>query len=434
MSLQFEKPTTTVSRQPQAAQQQNNNSNLHATKIGIPFCPIGVPPGFPEMTVANILRAPVALPPLAMPGANLPRAVNYYADYGGCGFWRMIFPELLLNGNQKAIINGLTTMVLDERFYGGIKAVRLQRQATPIQLEFLKFLKAHSQNHGFKVIYEIDDIIFKDDIPNFNRCKVAFEDEAILRSAIEMMQLSDEVSVTCDYMRNYYIDKTGNKKITVIPNYPPKMWAANYYDPDTISRNYNKNKKRPRIAYCGSGTHIDVTNRTNQNDDFTHVVQSIIKTRKDFKWVFMGCYPLPVKPFIDNGEMEFINWSMLMEYPLGIKNTEAQITYAPLMDCHFNRAKSNIKYLESACVGIPGVYQDIVTYQMAPYRFKTGDDLVDQIKSLVKDKDTYMKASRKARAYAETMWLDDHLDEYMELYFTNFGSSERKALLNNNPN
>ena len=44
-----------------------------------------------------------------------------------------------------------------------------------------------------------------------------------------------------------------------------------------------------------------------------------------------------------------------------------------------------------------------------------------------------MKQCRKARAYADTMWLEDHLDEFIELYFTNYGSKDRKTLLINNP-
>ena len=31
------------------------------------------------------------------------------------------------------------------------------------------------------------------------------------------------------------------------------------------------------------------------------------------------------------------------------------------------------------------------------------------------------------------MHLNDHLDEYKELYFTNYKDKERKALLTNNP-
>ena len=140
------------------------------TNIPIPYAPMGMPLAVPTLTLLNKIRPRMEPPPLALPGSNLQRAVNYYADYGGCGFWRMIFPELLLNGSQKAIINGLTTMVLDPRFYQGIKAVRLQRQATPMQLQFVNFLKQVSaQQHEYKIIYEVDDIIFK-----LSSCEKAF--------------------------------------------------------------------------------------------------------------------------------------------------------------------------------------------------------------------------------------------------------------------
>jgi len=401
------------------------------TQLGKPIArPIGLPQA-PTLVMPAMQRRET--PPLEIPGSGLLRAVNYYADYAGCGWWRMIAPEMLLNINNKAVINGLTTMVLDQRFYGGIKAVRLQRQATPIQLEFVKFLKAQGTQHGFKTIYEIDDIIFKDDIPDFNRCKVAFEDESILRSCIEMMQLCDEVSVTCQFMKDYYIEKTGNKNITVIPNYPAKMWMDRYYNPDQIEKNYDKFKKQPRIAYIGSGTHIDIMNKTNQKDDFHHIVDTIIRTRKDYKWVFVGSFPLPVKPFIDRGEMEFIQWFPLLNLADAYTKTNVNAVYAPLIDCAFNRAKSNIKYLEAATCGIPGVFQDMVTYKDAPLRFTTGQDLIDQLDFLLKDKATYMKYSAKARAYADTMWLDDHLDEFQELYFTKIGLPERRALLRLNP-
>lgn len=423
---QFKMPQEPV---PQGFQQPQ----LQIVNLGIPGLPVGVPPGIPLVPVFNQIRPKLEPPPLAMPGADLDRAVDYYADYGGCGFWRMVWPGELLNGYQKAIINGLTSMVLDPRFYHGIKAVRLQRQATPVQLEFVKFLKQGASQLGFKVIYEVDDIIFKEDIPDFNRCKVAFDNEDILRSAVEMMRLSDEMTVTCQYMKDYYKDKTGNNKITVIPNYPPRGWADGFWDENRLLKNYSKFKKRPRIGYCGSGTHIDVTNKTNQNDDFAHVVNYIIKTRKDFHWVMMGAYPLPLKPFIDTGEIEFAQWAPILDYPKAIRDLNLNATFAPLIDCHFNRAKSEIKFLEAACQGLPSVCQNIITYKNCPLRFTTGDELIDQLRVLLKDEQTYMKYSRISRQYAEKCWLNDHLDEYQEMYFTPYGSPIRKALLRNNP-
>jgi hypothetical protein len=391
--------------------------------------PLGAPtPGYAAMPV---IHAPEQ-PPLEMPGQNLPRAVNYYADYAGCGWWRMIAPEVLMNMNNKAVINGLTTMVLDPRFYGGIKAVRLQRQATPVQLQFLKFLEHGAKEHKFKIIYEIDDVIIKDDIPDYNRCKIAFESDEIMNSCIEMMKMSDEISVTCQFMKDYYKNITGNKNITVIPNYPAKMWMDGHYDKQKLMKNYQLNKKKPRIAYVGSGTHIDVMNKTGQKDDFAHVVDDIISSRKDFQWVFVGCFPLACKPFIDRGEMEFVQWFPLMDLWKAYTTPNIQAVIAPLQNNIFNKAKSNIKYLEAATCGVPGVFQDLVTYKDAPLKFDLGSDMIDQIKVLTKDESTYMKYSKAARSYADTMWLDDHLDEFVELYYTNIGDPKRQALLKNN--
>ena len=423
MSLQFNKPSNNI---------RHHNNIVPQTPI--PFAPIGfggiTQPPRPQMSPPNTQP-----PALAMPGSDLKRALNYYADYGGCGFWRMIWPENLLNAYQKAIINGLTTMVLDPRFYKGYSAVRLQRQASPMQLKFVEFLKHHQKEFGFKIIYEVDDIIFKDDIPDFNRCKVAFDNDDVLKSSKEMMAMADEISVTCQYMKDYYKHHTSNQNITVIPNYVPRFWHAGLYDRNDIIQKYDKNKKRPRVGYAGSGTHIDVTNKTGQNDDFAHIVEYIISTRKKFKWVFMGCYPLRCKPFIDNGEMEFHNWKILYDYPKGLYDLKVNAFIAPLQPNTFNRAKSNIKYQEAGNLGIPCVCQNLETYACAPdeLRFDTGSELIDKLNGLFKDVDTYMKHSDIAYKYSQTMHLNDHLDEYHELYFTPYGSSERKALLLNNP-
>ena len=435
MGLKFDKlnipnmgPTTRPPQQPPPP------GTRSAIPIQIMGTPVGTPIGVPAATMAvNTTRDSKPIPPPQVPGAGLKRALNYYADYAGCGWWRMIAPETLLNIEQKAIINGLTTMVIDPRFYQGIQAVRLQRQATPVQLEFLKFLKDGQKYHGGKIIYEIDDIIVKDDIPDFNRCKVAFEDEKILASCLEMMQISDEISVTCQFMKEYYQDKTGNKNITVLPNYPAKMWMDGHYNRERILQNYYTHKKKPRIAYIGSGTHIDVTNRTNQVDDFFHIVDTIIATRNKFHWVFVGAFPLRLKPFIDRGEIEFIRWFPLKDLAKAYTTTNCQAVYAPLMDCTFNKAKSNIKYLEAATCGIPGVFQDLVTYNDAPLLFTTGQDLVDQLDLLLKDEHMYMRHSDEARKYADTMWLDDHLDEFVELYFTKINDPKREKLLRLNP-
>lgn len=394
--------------------------------MGIPFPPPCTPQQLLNYNYASITPTAVPPPPpVVMPETGLPRVLNYYADYGGCGFWRMIWPEYLLNINHKIISSGMTQMILDLRFYQGLKAIRFQRQATSHQLMFVKELTKVRQQFGLRLLYEVDDIVFKQDIPDYNRCKDAFNNEEILKNILEIISLMDEMTVTCQFMKDYYIEKTGNKKITVIPNYAPKFWLDRYYNPAKILENFEKNKKRPRILYSGSGTHIDVLNKTGMKDDFHHVVEEIIKARKKFKFVWKGCYPLAVKPFIDNGEMEYIHWSPLAEYPQGILDTNSNVYFASLVDNIFNKSKSNIKMIEAGAFGLPGAYQDICTYEGASNKFKTGADLINQLEVITSDVNEYMRLSEDARKFTEGMWLEDHLDKYQGLYLTEWGSAER---------
>lgn len=404
----------------------------------IPMLPQGYPMGLPIQNLVSLIPISIpSAPPVEMPESKLPRALNYYADYGGCGFWRMIWPEYLLNSYQKACVSGLTCMVLDPRFYQGIKAIRLQRQATPAQRDFVKQLKLLGKELGFRLIYEVDDIVFKDDIPDYNRCKDPFCDAAITESIVDIMQSVDEITVTCNYMKEYYKQKIGTDRVTVIPNYAPKFWLDRFYDPDRIEKLYQKHKKRPRILYSGSGTHIDVLNKTGLNDDFKHVTDWIIKARKKFHFVWKGCYPLVLKPYIDNGDMEYIEWSSLIDYPKGLVDTNCNAVFASLQDNVFNRSKSNIKMVESGALGMPGAFQDMCTYENADVKFTSGDDLIQKLEYITSDFDRYMKLSKKSREFVEGLWLEDHMDEYEAIYFTEWGSKERKEkapnLIKNNP-
>ena len=164
---------------------------------------------------------------------------------------------------------------------------------------------------------------------------------------MEIMQLCDEITVTNPFMQEYYREKSGNKNVTVIPNFPPKFWLGNYYDRDRLIENYDKHKKRPRIGYCASGAHFDVENRVKQKDDFYHVCDVIAKTVDKYHWVFLGAFPLPLQQYVVQGKIEFHQWRRLYEYPALLDKLDLQMLIAPLEDNVFNKAKSDLKYIEA---------------------------------------------------------------------------------------
>ena len=360
---------------------------------------------------------------------GMPRCLNYYADFSGCGFWRMIWPEHIMNAYQKAIVHGSTVMVTDKKYYTKVKCVRIQRQATPAQLKFYTYLKNLGEEMGFSVVYEIDDIVFHEDIPDYNKFKGAFVDEGIRKATTEMMTMSDEITVTCPFMKDYYESKTGNKNITVIPNYPPRFWLDQYDELET-ERNYNKRKKKPRVLYAGSGAHFDVDNIAKQQDDFYHVVQTVRKTVNKYQWIFIGAFPMGLRDLVRSGKIEYHPWVPLYEYPRLVKKVKANVMIAPLHNNNFNKAKSDLKWIEGCALGLPTICQNLCTYTDAQFKFNTGEEMVDQIDAVMSDKTSYMKTVRKGRMVAETRWLEnpDNIGKYVELYTTKYGSASRKLL------
>ena len=364
---------------------------------------------------------------LKSPETQLPRFLNYYADYSGCGHWRMIWPEQVMNAHNKAVVHGTTVMNADPRYYTQTKAVRIQRQATPQQLEFVKFLRKLADANNFRLIYEIDDICFHEDIPDYNKYKTAFTDPKIRQSAQEMMEICDEITVTCPFMRDYYASKTNNKNVTVIPNFMPKFWIGGKSDINRTMESYEKNKRKPRILYAGSGAHFDVENRTKFRDDFEHVNDVIRRTVDKYQWVFLGAHPLPIRDLIQNGKIEFHPWKRLYEYGQGLYDLNVNMIVAPLQDSTFNKAKSDLKYIEACALGLPIACQDLCTYENAPIKFRTGDEMINQIENTLKDRKRYKSLCKKASQYADTRWLEDdrNIDCYTELYQYGVGDPKR---------
>ena len=363
---------------------------------------------------------------------SLPRYVNYLADYSGCGFWRILWPELQINAIGAGCYSSLTSMVFDPRWYRGVKCVKVQRQASTDQKEFIKYLREVQKEHNFKIIYEVDDVVFREEIPDYNKFKFAFDNDEIRSNCIEIINLCDEVTVTCEYMKKLYQEKTGKKEVTVIPNFVPYSWMGHLYNKNQVWSNYDKNKKKPRIVYTGSGAHYDVDNKNNGIDDFSHVIDVVRKTVDKYQWVFVGSFPPGLVNLVRSGKIEFHPWQSLADYPRFIASLNAQIMIAPLFDNSFNRSKSDIKFIESCVLGLPCLVQDMETYKNAPefLKFKTGDDLEYKLEKVLKDKAGYYRNTDIFRSIGEQRFLErpENIGCHLEALNTPYGSSERKYL------
>lgn len=360
-----------------------------------------------------------------LPGAGLPKSLSYYADYGGCGLWRILWPDMLLNSYQKAVTNNATLMMIDEMLYKTMDCVRLQRQAAKEQTEFAYVLANYRRKYGFKMVYEVDDIVFAEDIPPYNTSIEAFSNPQIAINIKYIANLCDKITVVSPFMRQYYANKLDFdiNNIFVVPNNPPRFWLDRFYNLDDKMQQYDDNKDRPRIGYCGSGTHFDLANRAGQKDDFAHVVQHIVATRKEFQWVMLGGVPPSLRSYVDDGSIQVRKWVPIYDYPYVMSELKLQAVVAPLANNTFNRAKSDIKVIEAGALGVPGTFQNLECYSdVAPSLFDTGEQMIGNLQKILADQKTYRQSVIQAREIANGRWLENHLYKWMNVMFSHVAS------------
>src|SRR5207245_1476942 len=137
----------------------------------------------------------------------------------------------------------------------------------------------------------------------------------------------------------YYQKRTNHKAIKCIPNYMPKFWTGRYYDENQVQEKFERHRRKPRVGVFASSTHVDVKKQNDFVDDFTHVNDAIIKTCKDIQWVIIGSMPFKLVPYIKRGLIEHHDWVNLHDYPSLIKKVDVNLSFAPLIDNNFNKAK-----------------------------------------------------------------------------------------------
>lgn len=358
----------------------------------------------------------------------IPNVLHFMADVSGCSLYRMRMPEHLLMYSGKANIQTFNKMIVNPDFFENVDVVRIQRQVTPYQLKYIELLKEFQQRYGFRIIYEIDDIPLIEDIPEYNIARKEYISQEVQDSIKKILSLVDEMTVTCSFMKNYF-HKKGVKNITVIPNFPAKFWMGHMYVQSKINKNFDDNKNRPRILYCGSNAHYDLTGR-NLKDDTYHIIDSIIDTINDYQWVFLGGYPQKLKPYIESKKIEYHPWTPLINYPYTLFDLNIQAAIAPLANNNFNKAKSDLKWYEMCAYGIPCICQNLCTYENAWWKFDTGDEMLKHIDQIVHHPGKYKNLGIKLFKEAEKRWLDnsENIGCYEELYKYPYGSSERQLL------
>ena len=372
------------------------------------------------------------------------RALVHPSFAPGLAYWRVLWPLYQLMMRKEIIYSVFEGYLIDSLPYVLSDIVVLQRLTGGDAADYIKHLASIKEKAEFRLVYDVDDIIFFEEVPDYHYGKknlknpeaVGLSKEEMIKRCkrdeahtIELMELCDEITVSTPFLKDFYSKKLTNQNITVLKNKIPFFWAGNYYSEEMLLRNYRKYKSKPRIIYAGSSSHVDTEEINEGKDDFAGVIDVIIKTRHEFTWIFVGACPPKLKEYTKTKEIEYWGWSPIGLLPQTIMQREGNMMVAPLADNLFNRAKSNIKFQEACAYGLPIACQDLNPYEEAPIKFKTGEEMIQRIRETLRSEDTFLQASRQARATADENWLEveENITTFKDVYTYPYGDSRRST-------
>jgi hypothetical protein len=351
-------------------------------------------------------------------GKGFKSILVYPSDKNGCGFYRNFFPLRYLSAisdtkpwSDRNLPNYQITEFFaynfDLNYIRNSSWVRFQRQVTDAQLKLMKAYRNQIKKNSFatKIAYDLDDLAHA--IQPNNIMAYRFYTPRRKRNMIEMFKMSDVVTFSTQYLKNYYEEYFNIKHSVVVPNYLPRSaWGL------CGQRNkYNKGKKF-RILWSGSASHLG------KGGDLEFLLPLMKKTKNEFEWIFQGCIPPEL-----TGNFEFHDWANVIDFPQFMDRIDADVAIGPISDCEFNYGKSDLKLLEYSALGLPGIFSSIGK-GAGPYDLIEGlhvienksDDWYMKLKEFEKNTDIRMEALEAGQRELSSRWLEDNIELYVKIF------------------
>jgi hypothetical protein len=349
--------------------------------------------------------------------------LNYNSDASGCGHIRSLFPMNYLNAlfakSGKLLTIPSMEFIFQEPMLIKARTLYFQRHMAPQHLRIIASYKANQEKFKYKMVWDMDDMIWglnelqggsaDKGVPTYNFGHRAITPE-IKQSSIEVMKMMDLISVSTPFLKEY-IEKELKLTVpvSVMQNSVSMFFWGNESKPEVT-----EDIKKPRVIYTGSPTHYSNIDRLlgDWDNAWLDWVKKSVKNN-EIEFVVMGGLPWFFEDIKD--KIQVIDWVNSYSYHLAVKGAKADIGIMPLVTNDFNRAKSNLKFLEYSAAGIVGIGTTFTDGTLSPYydmpHSVPTDATVDDIDNIVKkicNKETYNETIKKQYDYLKDNdhWLE----------------------------
>ena len=293
-----------------------------------------------------------------------------------------------------------------------------------IQRDFPRFWGDYKQvinlarEGGKPVVYDLDDLLV--DIPDEHSHKDDYVGEML--TMLYAILDADLVTASSPTLQGYLAELNPNSKL--INNYlNDSLWEPG--KPRTSS------SKDPcvTIGYMGGQTH---------QSDLENIKNALLNVFRKYpevvKYKFWGTRPPEELLNLEATEYDPLNQEDYAQFASYFSKKECDILIAPLVDNEFNRAKSNIKFLEYSIQGIPGVYsklppyEDIIEHGTNGFLAENIHEWETHLETLIEDPVLRNKIGVSALQTVKDGWLlSSNYSQFSEVYKLALEGGGKKA-------
>jgi glycosyltransferase involved in cell wall biosynthesis len=297
------------------------------------------------------------------------------------------------------------------------------RPETESKFELARLLK----KQGKKIVFDNDDT-YKDDTvvklnDYFDKERTRRGLQAVNKAADSFAISADLVTCTTEWLAKEY--RKLNPNVVVLPN---------YVDPFYFNEPIRNETDIVRIGVTGSitsSTDLDIAApiiRHYENDPRVKIVFFGLQANRKENPKVEAMYRDEYK-FLDSVDVEWHGAVNADVYYDKLNSLKLDLMIMPRADNYFNRAKSNLKFLEASMFEIPCIGQGFTDGQ-SPYQVNPEDskymklvidnnDWIPEIEKMIIDKEGRREMGRKAKEYVETNYnIEDYAHLWEDAYKT----------------
>jgi len=267
----------------------------------------------------------------------------------------------------------ILSTVLDWSIIDQSDGLFIQRPALPQHVQMIEVAKIN--NYPVWVDYD-DDLL---NVPMENPTIDTYGRTDIKSNILRCINLATVVTVSTETLRLSLMSAMGKENLKC----PDIVVIPNAFDERKFVRSNHFGERSKTVVWRGTHTHIkDIL-------DYAEPISQLMNEFKDWRWTFFGLYPY----MIQNLPTERVNYYQLTDpirYMRILENLAPSLMVVPLSDNSFNRAKSNIAWLEGSFAGASVMCPDFEEWRNPGARlYSDSDNFYEVFKEMLTANDDY---------------------------------------------